>query len=745
MLLLATPAFGHDIAVSQPDARGGWLLLENPPGESGDGLSEHAGDPGMPAPDPLGWPHGDSSPAGGYPQTELWHFDATKGSYTRATHFLSPTNVAFQRTLVAVLTIEGQPYVLHYDPYLTLSKGQNQLLRVDESSPNAGGKVPTDAIVFSSNDFIDAPAVSPDNKRIAFRAFTFVDGKFLITLRVYDVSDWKLLAESAPRTFARPVWIDNESLAAIAWDASGLPQAPQRDTSRSYSLGIVESHTPQPGELLRLDLKDSALTTTDLLKGEFPPDRYTDTIQRDPFGHGLIVARKDGDDIVAELREPKLDGTTVKIARFEVWRGCSVSMQRVRCAGVRTVERARTFVIIDLYRWDEIEIPTPEGEVRRILPGDDKLEVKDVLLPEFSPDGHGGLIDLGRGVLGLLEPVMNPDFDAETKDRDNTQLLRHTLSILSWPGCDTMQNPRVLQSLSKLVRRFSEIGEIRSTILAFDIKIAGNGGQNEKNGRMIELYGANGRKGKGRIRTEDNLGGEWIVQSISEQKADAAKDDYYDCVGVGGDMRKRAADTVGKAYDDLITQLEARKLLILTGVEEDADHGGLTFIRRDYYRDPNSGATWRTWVFVKYGREIEGGGRERVIVRFVADLPIGSAGDWKFPHAIAQVQLRFALANGKGGADTELTFEPDRYVALPNLVDQATKPENKRAPDLLLPKVFRIYQRDDKGKLIEQLRATAVTKEFDHPAQFVKSARITPGYEVPLVAFKKEQFTEKQR
>ena len=135
-----------------------------------------------------------------------------------------------------------------------------------------------------------------------------------------------------------------------------------------------------------------------------------------------------------------------------------------------------------------------------------------------------------------------------------------------------------------------------------------------------------------------------------------------------------------------------------------------------------------------------------MVVRFVADLPIGSAGDWKFPHAIAQVQLRFALANQKDGAETELTFEPNQWVALPHLVDlQNDVPKDKRRPDLLLPRVFRIYELDDKGKPVVKLKATAVADEFDHPAPFVKSGKITPGYEVPLVAYKKEQFTEKQR
>ena len=732
--LLAAPLFAHDIGAAQPDARGGWLLLENPPGSSGEGLSEFAGDPGLPAPDPLGWPHNSGTASGGYPQTELWHYDAAKAAYSRATHYLSPGSTAFQRTLVAVFTIDGKPYVLHYDPYLTLKKGQNQVLRVDEAAAKANGEVPAASVVFTSAEFIDAPSVSPDNKRIAFRAFTLVDGKFQISLRVYSTEDWKLIAESAPRTFARPVWIDDESLAVIAWDASGLPQAPQRDTAKKYSLGILEANTPQPGKLLRLDLAEGKLTVGELLSAEFPPDRYTDSLQRDPFGLGLVVARKDGEDILAEMREPKADGETREIARFEAWRGCSVSMKRVRCAGVRTIERARTFVISDVYRWGEIVVPGPEEDFRRVIPVGDKLDVEDIPLPQISPESHGGMIDLGRGVFGLLEPVMNPEFDAAAKNPDKAQLLRHTLAVLSWPGCDSMRNPRVIQQLSKLVRRFAEIGEIRSTLLAFDIDIAANNGQNQKSGRMIELYSA---KGAGSIRTEDNLGGKWIVQS-------ADSGDYYSCVGENGAMDK--AKVAGKAYDDLITQLEARKLLILTGVEKDPDNGGLTFLYRDYYHDPNSGATWRTWVFMKYGRKLPGGGSERAIVRFVADLPIGSAGDWKFPHAIAQVQLRFALANGRGAADTELTFEPDRWVALPHLVDlKNNEAADKRGKDLLLPKVFRIYQRDANGKLVQQLKATAVVDKFKHPVAFVKSGEIVSGYEVPLVAFGNKQFTDKQR
>src|SRR5690606_2709654 len=117
--------------------------------------------------------------------------------------------------------------------------------------------------------------------------------------------------------------------------------------------------------------------------------------------------------------------------------------------------------------------------------------------------------DFGRDAIALLEPVVNPEHE-----RDGAQLLRHTLVVPVWPGCDSLRNPRVLQRLSKLVSRFTEIGSVRTSQLVFDIEIEANQGQNKKSGRYIELYGSSGRGGQGRIRTEDNLGGDWIVQAI---------------------------------------------------------------------------------------------------------------------------------------------------------------------------------------------------------------------------------------
>jgi hypothetical protein len=109
------------------------------------------------------------------------------------------------------------------------------------------------------------------------------------------------------------------------------------------------------------------------------------------------------------------------------------------------------------------------------------------------------------------------------------------------------------------------------------------------------------------------------------------------------------------------------------------------------------------------------------------------------------VQMRFALSNQQKAAVTELTFEPAKWVALPNLVDLGGSTPDKRKPDLLLPKVFRIYGRNAAGKLIEELKATAVDKEFKHPNDLVNGEKLTPGYEVPKAALGNSQFVNLKR
>ncbi|MBZ0136872.1 MAG: hypothetical protein K8I27_10905 [Planctomycetes bacterium] len=781
--LLCAPAFANDIAVAAPDGKSGWFLLEDPLGPGGSGLSNFAGDPGLPAPDALRWPHTAEKPLGdsSYPLTELWKFtdgDAAPGTWQRVTRFLDHQSSSARRTLHGVFLLNGIPYVLHYDPYdpdkkdgpgHLLGGGYSQLIRVGADAADATtnqkalvAKLKTAVVLNSArNEIFDAPEPSPDGKHVALRVTKPVGGKWCWFVRVYETANWKQVAELLTGPTSRLAWVNETTLAYIAWDGDSPPTAPQAKEIMSWYVRLHDSHAPKPGTLKLATFKENALAETELLTGEFPPDHYTRTLLAEADGSNLLVARKEGDGIVIELREPKAGGKATPVAVFESFRGCAITKDGVSVAGIRTIERSKVFVRVELV--DAKEAKPTERVFRQV-----------------STDGHGGLINLGHGVTGMLEAVANPDYDHKVQQG---QLLRHTLLILNWYGCDSMRNPRVIQKLSKMVRRFDEIGTVRSTLLVFDIEIAANGGKNEKKGRYVELYGSGGRKGGGRIRTEDNLGGQWIVQGI-DGGGDKDTDDYYNCVGKDGAMKKKSAIDAGKAYDDLVTQLEARKLLMLNDVERDPLSGGLMFLHRAFFRDPNSGANWRTWVFAKYGRVIdtakqatleseiaklrkdrEADGadvpaidkeialrelqlrnlpRERLITHFVADLPNGSAGDWNFPHALAQVEMRFAISNQQNAAVTNLYFEPDKWVALPDVTDR--KNGSTDGLDLLLPKVFRIYENEE-GKPTERLKAVATdpARPVAHPQQLVRGGELRPGYNIPLAAFSKTQYTEKQR
>lgn len=742
MMLMALPLAANEIGISAPDGNSGWLLLENPPGAADDKTSEFAGDPGFPVPDVNAWPYSGSS-NGAWPTCELWRYDSATAKYTRTTHVLGKgeTSGAWRRTLTEVFEINGTPYVLHYDPLQTL-KGLIQVLRADALA-TAGGAVPETAIVLNSAEFIDAAVVSPDRRHVAFRSFRNVGGKFIARLAVYAVADWKLTAQSPDLHAGRPVWIDNQTLAVVAWDEA-IPRPAQRDASKSY-VKLMESHEPAAGRLLRLEISEGQCHATELLKGTFPPDRLTANLLRDALGFGLVVARGDGTGIVVEMREPTPQGRVREIARFEKFRGMSVSLGLVRSAGVRTIEGAQTLVVAKCERWGEAA--TPLGRIA--LPFGDKFLCSEAPIRALSADAHGGMLDLGRGVNAFVEPVVNPSFNAASPGA--TALLRHALFVPAWQQCDSLRNPRQLTRLSRMVQRFDEVsracgGNIPSTLLIFDIDIAANEGQNQKKGRYIELYGREGRSGKGRIRTEDSLGGSWLMQSVDEE---AGVDYYYDC-SLPGTVRRRKGADAGKVFDDLIVQLETRKLLTLTGVERRIDDSGVRFLGRDIYRDPNSGASWRVWVYERFGRQLDNGGRERVELRFVASLPEGTAGDWKFPHALARARLKFALAGNKDAAVTDLAFEPDKFIELPNLTDIANKePARSAKPALLMPAVFRIYE-EGGAKPVQRLLARAVQPPagadgVDHPQDLVRGGKIRPGYDVPLVNYASKPWREVQR
>jgi hypothetical protein len=717
-LILASGLSANEIGVSAPDGKSGWLLLENPPGEGGQELSPFAGDPGFPVPDPMGWPWNDNRNAK-YPPTELWHFDGESGKYTRLTNVLGGGD---NRTLYSVFEIGGVPYVLHYNPNNKPSE-YTQIARADGLA-NAGGSVPAAAVVLSA-EFFDSPTVSPDGKLLAVRAFRG-DGKvFKSWLRFYRTTNWTLAAESVDMPAGRPVWIDNSSVAVIAWE-DAIPRPPQRRPG-VRAISVNESHEPATGKLLKLTVTEEGCDSVVLLDGKFPPDRTTQSVLADPTGLGLIVARADGDGVLVEMREPSVGGKAQEIARFSRFRGMSLGAENIYCAGVRVIG-GRPTLMLGVH--DRKTTPVVEQ------------------LPAISPDPHGGMIDLGHGVHAFIEAVVNPDLDRSSTDEP---LLRHALAVPAW-RCDSLRNPRQLARLSKLVRRFDEVaklypGGIPSTLLIYDIEIKG---QNQKKGRYVELYSRTQRDGKGAIRTEDNLGGEWFVQAIDEA---GGNDLHFDSSTVNnGRLRQRPAEQAGKSYDDLLTQLETRKLLILTGVERSLESGGLQFRGREYYRDPAGGTSWRVWVFERLGRMLENGKHERVELRFVAQLPGGTGGVWQFPHALARAKVAFALSGRKEAAVTDLAFEPDRFTELPNLTDLAAPPKTRPIkPPLLLPAVFRIYESDGKGKVVERLYARAAeppaSQEYlAHPQELTKSAKIRAGYEVPLANERNSRiFREMQR
>jgi hypothetical protein len=262
----------------------------------------------------------------------------------------------------------------------------------------------------------------------------------------------------------------------------------------------------------------------------------------------------------------------------------------------------------------------------------------------------------------------------------------------------------------------------------------------------VELYHGDGRGGKGRIRTEDNLGGNWLMNSI-DGAGSADTDWQYMCDNIQkGVVEKRQPTRAGKVYDDMVTQLEARKLLLLSGVAKSADQGGLVFMGRTTHTDLGTGVEMRVWVYRKLGQLLSNGQREQVLIKFVSDLPQGSRGTWVQPHGLLHARLVFAMANGRDAAQTDLSFVPDSFVELPNLTD-ATK------PNLLLPREFRIHEFDAaSNKYVERLHAKALSGEIAYPAELVSGGKLKPGYyppplSVPVImrASADDQFQKLQR
>lgn len=701
LLLLAAPLAANDLAVSTPQGGAAWLLLEPPPGAAGDGLAEYAGDPGLAAPDVLG------RPAVSRPMLDLWRFDGATGRYSRVTEVSGGY-------LYAVFECGGRPHVL-FNP--SGRGGAPTLVLRADGLKVAAGAVPPGAVLLASNEFADAPAISPDGTRAVLRAFT---GGTSAVLRVYDTADWKLLAESQTAAWSRPLWLDNARLACLTSDA-GIARVSQGE--RGAIPRVNDQPAPRPGKLFRLDLQDGALATAELLAGDFPPETFTRALGWDTVDRQLVLARRDGEAVVVEQRAPEPGAQGRELARLEHFRGLACGGLLVRFAGVR---QGRMTVGV-LARGGQVTVPAWPRPGRRVVAQLRLGDQRQVLLFDgqgISASGLGGLVDLRRGMFGLVEPAANPDHA-----REGQPLCLHTLNVPALPGCDSMRNPRNLARLSGLVKRFAELDThypqgIPSTLLAFEMKISLQGADPKK-GTYVELFHGDGRGGKGRIRTEDNLSGDWLMNSI-DGGGDDTTDWHYSCADIrAGQVQKQAPARAGKVYQDMVTQLEARKLLLLSGVARAPQTGGLEYLGRGRHTDLGTGVEMRVWVYRKFGRLLPDGQREQVVLKFVADLPQGSRGTWQHPHGLLHARLRFAMANGRDAAQTDLSFAPDGFVELPNLTDAAR-------PALLLPREFRIHEWDEvTGKAVERLHARALGGEIAHPRELVESGKLKPGYAVP--------------
>lgn len=701
-LLFAVPLAANDVAVSTPDGNAIWLLLEPPPGPGGDGYGEFAGDPGLPVPDLMGR-------TGSWPVLDLWRFDTAAARYSRVTQVAANGIYPF-----AVFELGGEPYLVAYQAGTGVPR--TLVLRAKELAAPADA-IPAAAVALASSDFADAAAVSPDGSRIVLRAFPATGA----VLRVYRATDWKLEAESGADNWSRPVWIDNATLACIAHDGSvarvGLGVGGVKPTPN-------DNPAPVAGRLVKLDLAASGLAQTELLKGDFPPETFTRALSRDIWTRDLIVARKDGDRIVVEQRGARPGAVPVEIARFEHFRGIAMGGGVVRCAGVSN----GGLEIATLRRWGTITLPALPGArpvIQRLPVGNQRAVSRDPV-EVISPSGLGGLIDLRRGMIGLLEPVANPDYVAPGQP-----LCLHTLSVPWSNGCDSMRNTRNLARVSGLVKRFAELDAlyprgIPSTLLAFEMTI-NLPEVKEKKGSYVELYHGDGRAGNGRIRTEDNLSGDWVVNSI-DGGGSLNTDNVYTWADIkAGTLDKKTAVRAGKLYDDLATQLEVRKLLMLGGIARSPDAGGLRFLGHGTRLDIASGLTLRVWRFEKLGRALPDGGRERVELSFVAELPAAKRGSWACPHGLIHANMTFAVANQSDSKRTSVSFSPATFVSLPNLT-------NPSWPALILPREYRIHDRDKDGKFVERFHARALAGETGHPAPMVDGGKLTPGYHVPSLS-----------
>ena len=431
-------------------------------------------------------------------------------------------------------------------------------------------------------------------------------------------------------------------------------------------------------------------------------------------------------------KDMKTDEVSVIVEGFKGFQGLSANMGEILSTVYGHTDNPSKLCVIKSFLDPTKKEKGPEDK-DEVADGDENAdEEKNVKEPlvMFLRGGdrtiHASMLDFGNGMLAFAEPVANHNFSMDAKS--SQPAIQHTLRVPT-VGFDSLRNPRMLVQISGMMRSFSQFdsgkAELASTQLIFDVDVVS--GKNQRSGRMIEVYHAASRIGKGAIRIEDNLGGgSGTFRSIYD---DRGSDFFFSCTNVAAGVKKQAKAAAGKAFDELESQLNARRMLTLTNASNSMSAGGLKFFGRSTHRDPKVGAVWNVVTYLKRGRSLGEGKFEQIWLTFVTALPTGTAGDWASPHALCKAQMRFAMANARGLQVTDLMFFPDDLVELKRL----TVPSSKTAddyPKLLLPDGFRIYN-IVKGKPVLAVEAKLVAKKVKGFAKFTGARDIQSGYYLP--------------
>ena len=612
--LCAAALTAGDIGIADADpATGGWLLLENPLGQGGEGHGEYSGDPGLPV---LSWA---SYPGGNWPATELWRYDAKTFKYSQATHVLGGAEgdserPNLRRTLYSPFLVGSQPYVIHYD--YKDKEGQCRIIKVTPELANAGGKLPASAIVFTSKQFIDAPIVSPGGEYVLMRVF---EGNEESRLVVLGTSDWKQVAATEPDVFARPAWWSTTKFCAVRYQ--GVEKLPRAGSSATK------------GEVAGFELKkgEAGLVLagpTKLASGLFPQDSRERQLVADP-ARGLIAYASFNAKGKLHLSciVPGTKGFETFNPHAEPGKLLSLDYNGKEITFAQAHDQSLTLSFIGERGVDRREAASElsglgADGVTSVNVGS-SFAVDSIWLANASTHPWSTIQGLGGGVTVVLEAVANPAHELQPKFEPE---FLYSLVVPKWPGCDSMRNPRVLQRISPQVGRFKEIEEmsslgITSTLLVFrlDVKAAADKIKNKK-ATFIELYDARGRGGNGRIRVHDDMSTNWLVNSIHGEGTEDT-DHVYDCANLKNGVMTKTAANASATYDDLVAQLEARKMLMLGGAANSWETGGMRFIGREVFEDAINGGKKRVYVYARRGRKIAEGRYERVILRFLADPP----------------------------------------------------------------------------------------------------------------------------